>query len=540
MRPTLLFYNGPVLTPNGTVTALAVANDTILGVGPAEDLLDLVGPETKVVDLGGRALLPGFNDAHIHLWKVAMLLRQVDVRPAAAPGIEAIIGAFAARAAEMPPGEWIEGRGFQESLLAEGRSPTRHDLDRAVPNHPAFVTRTCGHIIVANSRALALAGITRDTPNPPGGEIDRDEHGEPTGILRETAMTLIRRVAPPPRQSVLQEALVEAAEQQLRLGITSVCDPGVDEYVLDAYLALERAGRLPIRVDVMALRFTPDGRHAELPTPFARDRLKLDTVKFFADGGLSGATAALSLPYRNQPPGSYGILYHEPDAFAEEVWRVHEAGLRVATHAIGDRTIEVVLDAYEAARERESSAQAGPAPRPRGVRTDRRHRIEHFGLPTEAHIRRAARLGIVLVPQPVFIHSLGRSFLSYLPEPMFPQLYPLRALLDAGCTVALSSDAPVVPDNNPLLALRAAADRLSADGVPISPEQAVSVSEALPLFSQGGAFAEGQERHKGSLAPGQLADLCVLSADPRAVPVERLTELRVEMTVLGGRIIYEA
>lgn len=540
MHPTLLFHNGPVLTANGTATALAVRNDTIVAVGPADDLLDLVSPETKVVDLGGRALLPGFNDAHIHLWKVAMLLRQVDARPAAAPSIEAIVQAYAARAAETPPGEWIEGRGFQESLLAEGRSPTRHDLDRATTNHPAFVTRTCGHIIVANSLALAAAGITRDTPNPPGGEIDRDEHGAPTGILRETAMTLIRQVAPRPSQSVLQEALVEAAEQQLRLGITSVCDPGVDEYVLDAYLALERAGRLPIRVDVMALRFTPDGRRAELPTPFARDRLKLDTVKFFADGGLSGATAALSLPYRNQPPGSAGILYHEPDAFATEMWRVHEAGLRVATHAIGDRTIEMVLDAYEAAASRDFLVQPGPAARPRPPQSVPRHRIEHFGLPTPEQIERAARLGIVLVPQPVFIHSLGRSFLTYVPEAMLPQLYPLRALLDAGCTVALSSDAPVVPDTNPLLGLRAAADRLSADGVPIAPGQAVPVAEALPLFSRGGAIAEGREHRKGTLAPDQLADLCVLSADPRTVPVEQLTGLRVEMTVLGGQVVYES
>ncbi|HBY98542.1 MAG: amidohydrolase [Ardenticatenaceae bacterium] len=536
MRATLLFYNGPVLTGNGDANALAVANSTILAVGQADDLLDLAGPQTKVVDLGGRALLPGFNDAHIHLWKVAMLLRQVDVRPAAAPSIEAIVQAYATRAAGTPPGAWIEGRGFQESLLAERRSPTRYDLDRAAPDHPAFVTRTCGHIIVANSRALAAAGITRETPDPPGGEIDRDEHGEPTGILRERAMTLIRQVAPPPPQPLLQGALVEAAEQQLRLGITSVCDPGVDEYVLDAYLALERARALPIRVDLMALRFTPDGRRAELPTPFARDRLKLDTVKFFADGGLSGATAALSLPYRNQPAGSYGILYHEPEAFAEEVWRVHEAGLRVATHAIGDRTIEMVLDAYEAA----SSTEPGPPVKPLSPAGDRRHRIEHFGLPTTAHIVRAARLGVVVVPQPVFIHSLGRSFLTSLPETMLPQLYPLRALLDAGCTVALSSDAPVVPDNNPLLGLRAAADRTSADGVPISPQQAVSVTEALPLFSRGGALAEGQADRKGSLTPGQLADLCILSADPRAVPIEQLAELRVEITVLGGRIVYAA
>ena len=528
MHPTLLFHNGPILTPDGVAGALAVRDGIIQATGPAEDLLDLAGPETRVVDLGGRALLPGFNDAHIHLWKVAMLLRQVDVRPAVAPSIEAIVAAFAARAAETPPGEWIEGRGFQESLLAERRWPTRHDLDRAAPGHPLFVTRTCGHIIVANSRALEAAGITRDTPDPAGGEIDRDEHGEPTGILRETAMTLIRRVAPPPRQSLLQEALVEAARRQLQLGITSVCDPGVDEYVLDAYLALEREERLPIRVDLMALRFTPDGRRAELPTPFVRDRLKLDTIKFFADGGLSGATAAVSLPYRNRPAESYGILYHEPDEFAWEVRQVHEAGLRVATHAIGDRAIEMVLDAYEAAYASDSAA------------TRQRHRIEHFGLPTPAQIQRAARLGVVVVPQPVFMHSLGRSFLTYLPEAMFPRLYPLRAFLDAGCRVALSSDAPVVPDNNPLLGLRAAADRTSADGVAISPEQGVGVAEALPLFSLGGAVAEGQEQRKGSLATGRLADLCVLSADPRAVPLDRLAELRVEMTVLGGEIVYEA
>lgn len=523
---SLLFHNGPVLAPDGDADCLAVADDQILAVGRGGDLMPLIGPETRVVDLGGRALLPGFNDAHIHLWKVAMLRRQVDAQFAAAPTLAHIVRAYAARAAETPPGDWIEGRGVQESLLPEGRLPTRHDLDRAAPDHPAFLTRTCGHIIIANSRALAAAGITRETPNPPGGEIDRDEAGEPTGILRETAMTLIRRVAPPPPQETLQAALVAECERQLSLGITSVCDPGVDEYVLDGYLALERAGRLPLRVDAMALRFTPDGRRAELPTPFARPFLKLDTVKFFADGGLSGATAALSLPYRNQPPGSYGIFYHEPEEFTEEVWRVHSAGLRVATHAIGDRTIEMVLDSYAAVLAREP-------------RDDHRHRIEHFGLPTRAQIARAAALGVVLVPQPIFIHSLGRSFLRYVPEPMLDQLYPLRDLLDAGCHVALSSDAPVVPDNDPLLGLRAAADRTTADGVAIRPAQAVPVAEALPLFSAGGAFAEGQEALKGTLAPGQWADLCILSADPRAGPVEALTEIEVSMTVVGGQVVFE-
>lgn len=484
------------------------------------------GPHVRHVNLGGHTLLPGFNDAHVHIWKLGLLLTvQVDARGAAAPNLPAIVHAFRARASAAAPGDWLTGRGYNEAELPERRHPTRYDLDEASADHPIALTRTCGHMIVANSRALALADIRRETPDPPGGVIVRDEHGEPTGLLQETAQGLITRVIPDYDDETLARAIQAANWHQLALGITSATDPLLTPLHLRVYRQLERKGGLAVRIHGLPIR-RPDGGTDTLPLPerFVSDFLRIDGVKFFADGGLSGATAAISQTYKQT--GNSGVLRFSDDELFALMWEAHDAGFRIATHAIGDVAIEQVITAYERLHTRKPG-------------TGLRHRVEHLGLPSAVHLARARALDLIAVPQTIFLYALGQTYRRYLPDAFFPRCFPVRAMLDAGLTVALSSDAPVVADDNPLLGMKAALDRLDRAGQPIAPEQAITAYEALLAYTMGGAIASGDDDNRGSLTPGKWADMIVLDGDPLTTEPAALPGLKVVQTFVGGREAYE-
>lgn len=520
-----LFFNGTLHTMDAQfprAEALLVGNDgRIAAVGTLADVEAAAKTGTERVDLGGRTLIPGFNDAHVHIWKMGLLLtRQVVANKATAPDIEAIVYLFRDKADTLPQGTWVTGRGYNEAELPERRHPTRYDLDAASLDHPIALTRTCGHMIVANSKALEAAGITRDTPNPPGGVIVRDLNGEPTGLLQETAMGLLNRVIPEPTEAEMTEAISAANRHQLSLGITSATDPLLTPFHLRVYRAMEAAGALKVRVNGLPIR-RPDGGTETLPLPekFISDFLRIDTVKFFADGGLSGATAAISQPYK--VTNDSGVLRFEDADLRELMWEAHAGGFRIGTHAIGDRALDQVIGVYEYLYQRL-------------MRPDLRHRIEHLGLPSAEHLRRCRAMSVIAVPQTVFLPALGASFRRYLPDDYMPRCYPVRAMLDAGLTVALSSDAPVVPDDNPILGIKAAVDRLAPDGEPIAPEQAITAEEALYAYTMGGAIASGDADNRGSLTPGKWADLAILSGDPLATPTERLLEIKAEAAYVGG------
>jgi predicted amidohydrolase YtcJ len=396
--------------------------------------------------------------------------------------------------------------------------------------------RTCGHIIVANSRALELANITAATPDPPGGAIDRDEHGEPTGVLRETAMALVRSIQPPPTEEELATALVGAGRKCLALGITCIGEPGVDPRTVAIYRQLDEQGRLPLRCDVMAMTILPNGQRAGPPSPWRGRLAKCDTVKLFSDGGLSSGTAALSIPYRNRH--DCGLPRFPADQLAAEVRLIYDAGLTVAVHSIGDRVIGELLDAFEAClttdhrpptTDHESISDVG-----------RRLRIEHFGLPTNAQLARAKALGVMAATQPSFLYDIGDTIMSHLPDALEPQCYPFRAMIEAGIVVAFSSDGPVIGDVNPLLGLQSAVLRRTRSGRPIASEQAIGVEQALWSFTAGSAIVSGQADRLGRLAPGYVADLAILSGDPLATPVEKLLEIQVEQTFVAGHVMYES
>lgn len=520
--PELIFHGGTLLTQDPRrprAQALAVADGRIVAVGAEDDVLHLARPGTRKLDLGGRALVPGFCDAHAHVWKIGHLLTtMVDLRGVGS--LAQIAGRLREAATRLPEGVWLQGRGFNESRLAEGRRPTRVDLDAAVADRPVVLTRTCGHIYACNSAALRACGIDRNTPEPAGGVIERDEDGEPTGLLQETAVGLVNRSLPPPGADELAAMIEAALRHQLSLGITATTDAGVAPELLAAYRGVDAAGGLPARVNVMALRRVEGVGTVPLPASHVSDRLRIDTVKFLADGGLSGATAALSVPYRGRD--SRGVLRFEDDELLELAGEAHRAGWRIAMHAIGDVAIDQVLRTY---------GRLGRGPR--------RHRIEHLGLPSPAQLSRAAQLDVIAVPQSIFLRELGRNFRDALDERMLERAYPLRSMLDAGLTVALSSDAPVVEDDDPLAGIVAAIDRRDAEGVAIAPSEAIAAGEALHAYTLGGAIASGDDAERGSLEEGKWADLAVLSADPTASRVESVAEIRVDQTWVAGRLAFE-
>lgn len=519
----LVLTNAAVWAGRGLppATTIAIRDGLVAAVGD-ERAAAAAGPGARVFDLGGRTVIPAFHDAHAHIWKMGHLLTtMLDLR--GVDSVEALVARVAAFRARRPAGAWLLGRGFNEAAMAEGRMPTRQDLDRAAPDTPVVLTRTCGHIYATNSRALKAAGINAATAAPAGGEIDRDGSGAPTGVLRETAMGLITAVMPPPTDDDYERMIAAALRHQRALGITMSACCGVNPQLLGVYRAMAAGGRLPARVNVMPFRRV-DGVPAPVPLPeqYVSPMLRVDTVKFLADGGLSGATAALSVPYRHAD--TRGMLRFDRAELEALCRESHDAGWRIATHAIGDVTIDQVLDIYEA---------LGPHPSGRG------HRIEHFGLPDAAQLARAARLGVIAVPQAIFLHELGRNFREYLPDALVPRCYPLRAMIDAGVTVALSSDAPVVENDNPLAGMTAAILRRDRTGHPLLPEQALTAEEALDAYTRGGAVAAGLEGRLGTLTRGAWADIAVLSGSPLTTAPEALPDLSVEMTILAGQVVYE-
>jgi predicted amidohydrolase YtcJ len=450
-----------------------------------------------------------------------LLTSLVDTRIHVAPSIPAIVDRLAARSQSQPPGTWVEGVGYNEAQLPEGRHLTRHDLDQASMAHPIVVTRTCGHIAAANSLALRLAGIDAATPNPPGGVIVRDADGAPTGVLQETAMALVTHLIPAPGPDLVEAAIAAAQRHQLSLGITSATDPDVSPDQLRVYRAMDARGALRVRMNLLAGRRSGEMRFP-LPEVYLSDMLRVDGVKFFADGGMTSATAAISTPYRET--GTKGVMIWEDEDLADSMWEAHSAGLRIGTHANGDVAIEQVLKIYELLEQRQPGM---------------RHRIEHLALPTPEQLARLRAIRAMAATQTVFLPAMGATFRRYMPEHFYARAYGVRSMLDAGLTVALSTDAPVVADDNPLLGLKSAIDRRDHAGTPLGPNQAITAAEALWAYTQAGAILSGDEHNRGSITPGKWADLAVLNGDPLATPPDELLGLVVEQTYLAGELAYE-
>ncbi|TVQ34433.1 MAG: amidohydrolase [Geminicoccaceae bacterium] len=513
----------------GAAGSLAAFGGKVLATAANGDLDDLIGPRTRVIDLEGRLATPGLYDVHLHLLPLGLYMAQVDLRPKSAPTLDALLQAMADRAAAQPKGSWVIGAGYDHFKLDVGRHPTRTELDRAVPDHPVYVVRTCGHLAVCNSLALQLAGIDADTPSPPGGLIELVD-GELTGLLAENGRDAVKAVLPEPSQDDLVEAIERAGRYCLSFGVTSVMDAAVGMRAgfaeIGAYFRAKREGRLPVRVDMCLLG--GDGGIAErcfeagLVTGTGDAELRVGPVKIFTDGSAGGRTAAMVEDYQG---GGKGILCLEDGALNAFVERYHGQGYQMAIHAIGDAAIEQVLNAYELA------LAARPWP-------DRRHRIEHCGFSTAQQIERMVRLGIYPAPQPSFMYDFGDLYVDVLGEARAAGAYPMRTWLSAGLQPSASTDCPVT-DVNPFPNLYSMVTRRTDRGTLLGGQERLTMAEALTAYTVSSAFAGRSEQEKGRLVPGQLADVAVFDTDLLAAEPEAVLQASCDLAIKGGEVVFD-
>lgn len=478
----------------------------ITAVGQNQDF-NITGIEK--CDLNGRWIIPGFNDAHIHVWKVGQLTTHIlDLRGTGS--IHLLQERIRAAANAVPAGTWIIGRGFNEAVLAERRLPVREDLDAVCPQHPVYLVRTCAHIAVVNSLALRMCNITNTTPQPAGGAVGR-RGDDVNGLLYETALGLVAPHLPPLSQDDYRQMILEGARQLLEAGITSATDPAVHPELLKAYLNLTPRDTV-LRLNLFPI-LLPDGGNKPFPLPdvLHTPHKRVTAVKFFSDGGLSGKTAALHRTYKNN--NDKGILRLDPAQFLEQAAMAMDKGLNIATHAIGDRAIDMVLDVYERLSTKPNAAF---------------NRIEHFGLPSDEAMTRMARGRFIAVPQPIFLDELGENFITAIDDEYLSHCYPMRSLIRKGIPFALSTDAPVVRNFNPWTNIKAAVTRRTAGGTCIAKNESLTIAEAIHAYTAGSAYAEGTAAFKGTLTSGKVADFLVLDRNPLETPVEELEQIRME------------
>ncbi|MCX7931864.1 MAG: amidohydrolase [Rhodovarius sp.] len=515
----------------GLAEALALARGRVLAVGRRAEIEELAGPGTRRLDLAGRVAIPAFHEAHMHLLPLGLVLSQVSLRAPAVRRLEDILDRLREAAARSAPGEWVLGAGYDHAALAEARHPTAAELDLAVPDRPAFIMRACGHMGVANSMALRAAGIGPQTPDPPGGVIDR-LGGSPTGLLQERALHLIQRAMPAPSRARLIEAIAAAGRHLAEQGFASASDMNVGMTAglaeIAAYREAAESGCLLQRM-WLVLAGNPEGIAADAVAaglrPWRRGDdpaalLRCGAVKVFADGSAGGLTAAFFDPYL--AADTRGVLTFPAEEMHALLARYHAEGWQLAIHAIGDAAIEQVLSGMEAL----------------GTTPDRRHRIEHCGFATPDQRRRMRARGILPVPQPVFMYEFGDLYLRNLGRERAERAYPMRSWLREGQHPSASSDAPVCP-TDPFLNLFAMVTRQTSQGSLLGPEERLTLPEALHCATWCGAYASFVEDRRGALEPGMDADIAVLSQDIFASSVEALPSTRCDITLRGGVVIYD-
>jgi predicted amidohydrolase YtcJ len=535
MRADLVVRNADVITGDGgnpRAGRLAIFGGRVVAVGDGVDGLDA----GRVVDLGGAVVVPGFHDAHAHTVHVGLSMHELDLSSPPLAGLDDLYAAVAARAARLPPGSWLVGWGYDQNKL--GGHPTRSGLDRVAGDHLVWLKHVSGHMSVANGRLLEQIGPAA-RPVPDGGAVDLDEQGEPTGLLKERAQDLVRDLVRPYPAEALAGAIGRAHQRYLALGITSVCDAGIggDSAVeLAAYQLARESGRLRARTTVMAsadLLHPVAGHPADgislgldlgMRTGLGDEWLRIGPVKVFADGSLIGRTCFMREPFADQP-GNRGFLQAGEDQLRQVITAAHRAGWQVATHAIGDAAVDLVLDVYADMLSR-------------WPRADHRHRIEHCGVSTDAAVRRIAELHVIPVPQGHFVGAIGDGMAAALGPARSRQAYRLRTFLDAGVVLPGSSDQPVA-EGAPLAGIYDMVNRRTGSGAPFGADEAVTAEQALRAYTLGSAFATGTERDRGTLAPGKLADFAVLSDDPTAIDPARIRDISVLAAAVGGEFGYD-
>ena len=508
--------------------ALAVLGDRIVAVGSSTEVDAWHGPQTKVVDAKGKLLLPGFNDAHTHFVDGGSELSEVQLKDAPTP--EEFARRIGERAKTAPKGEWITGGNWDEQRWSPPELPTKELVDSLTPRTPVWVTRYDGHESLANSVTLRLARITAKTPDPPGGQIVRDAQGNPTGVLRDAAQDLVTKVMPPMSHARRLRAIRQALDHAASLGVTSVqnMNPLYDDVKVFAELA-ER-GELTTRIYVAPMETDwKDQARIGVRHAFGTAFLRMGAVKGYADGSLGSHTAYFFDPYTDDPQ-SRGLLsdeMHPPGAMLQRLKGADAAGLQICIHAIGDQGISMILDIFE---QMEKS----------NGKRDRRWRIEHAQHMAEKDFPRFAKLGVIASVQPYHAIDDGRWAEKRIGPDRIKRTYAFRTFLDHGVRLAFGTDWPVAP-LSPMWSIYAAVTRATLDGKNPDgwvPEQKLTVAEAVEAYTLGSAYAEFQEKEKGSITPGKLADFVVVSDDIFKIPPAAIKNVKVEATYVGGKLVY--
>jgi len=513
-----------------TAGAVAILGNRIAAVGSTQEIRGLAAPGTRVIDAGGKLVLPGFNDAHVHFLMGGFSLANVDLRDAQSP--QEVARRLGDYARKVPKGRWILGGDWDHESWPGAPLPTKEMIDAATPDHPVWINRLDGHMALANSLALKLAGVTRETKDPPGGVIVRDaKTGEPTGVLKDAAEELVDRAVPAKTFEEKHIAACAATEHAAQVGVTSLTDMSAGEDV-GLYQYMLEHGELKTRIyAIRSIVSWETLAKTGVRAAFGSDMLRIGGLKGFADGSLGSSTALFFEPY-SDTPNTRGLLFDQmlPEGIMlKRVEGADKLGLQIMIHAIGDEANKRILDIYQQAADKN-----GPR--------DRRFRIEHAQHLRASEIPRFGKQNVVASMQPYHAADDGRWCDKRIGPERSKGTYAFRSLLESGAVLAFGSDWTVAP-LNPMEGLKAAVTRQTLDGKHPNgwhPEQKLTLDEAIRAFTVGSAYAEFAENVKGTIAPGKLADLVMLDRDLYAVPPTEIDQARVLLTVMDGRIMHEA
>lgn len=545
-KADLIFKNGTILTldeQNTVAGSVAVENGKIIGVWEDSEppIDEMITGETEVVDLQGKTLIPGFIDTHNHLLGYAQVMNFVQCGPPLVKNINDLLNKMSDKAKEKEEGEWVFGFGYDDTALKEERHVTRSEIDAAVPNHPVFISHISGHLGVANSKALELAGIDESVEDTEMGRFGRDSEGRLNGVLYEKdAISRIVQSREQASPEQLLESVGKAAKEYLSQGITTNTEAAIGmlndpKGELELYLAASNKGINPMRAQLMVMHtaFEEDGPYADFDAKKMDDfikeqsngRARLDSVKLFQDGSIQGYTGALRKPYHSRPE-LYGELFHKQDDFNEKILYFHKNGFRIAIHGNGDRAIGSILEGYEHALNAEPKEH-------------HLHRIEHVQTATEEDIQKMAELGVA---GSFFINHVyywgERHEKIFLGPDRAKRLDPLKDAVDANVLFTLHSDCPVTPIS-PLFSVWAAVNRLTDEGRVLGPDQRIDVVTALKSMTIYGAKLNFQEADLGSIETGKLADFAVLDQNPTAIDPVEIKDIQVLSTWIDGKQVYE-